>query len=82
MLFFSTQNNNPLHQRCQKSKFLIPNYKKLSSLAQLGVKHTKTLFIYIYIYVCEREREREREIDMSGKRKKVKKEYLNKVVKE
>ena len=30
----------------------------------------------------EREREREREIDMSGKRKKVKKEYLNKVVKE
>ena len=57
MLFFSTQNNNPLHQRCQKSKFLIPNYKKLSSLAWLGVKHTKTLFIY------EREREREREID-------------------
>ena len=78
MLFFSTQNNNPLHQRCQKSKFLIPNYKKLSSLAWLGVKHTKTLFIYI----CVCEREREREIDMSGKRKKVKKEYLNKVVKE
>ena len=60
MLFFSTQNNNPLHQRCQKSKFLIPNYKKLSSLAWLGVKHTKTLFIY------------EREREMSGKRKKSK----------
>ena len=75
MLFFSTQNNNPLNQRCQKSKFLIPNYKKLSSLAWLGVKHTKTLFIY------ERERERERE-RWVVKEKKVKKEYSNKVVKE